>query len=38
MGTFYNRSYSLGFVSGAGLARTDVEDIRDQVYELNESI
>ena len=38
MGTTYSRSYSLGSMSRAGPTRTNVEDIHDQVYALNESM
>ena len=38
MGTSYSKSYSPGSISGAGPVGTDVEDIRDQVHALNESV
>ena len=38
MGTIYSRSHSPASVSGAGPARTDVEDICDLVHALNKSV
>ena len=36
--TTYSTSYSPGFVSRAGPAGTNVEDIHDRVHALNESV
>ena len=36
MGTTYSRSYSPDSMAGVGLAKTDVEDIRDRVHAVNE--
>ena len=38
IGTTYNRLYSPISISGARPVGTDVVDIRDQVYALNESV
>ena len=38
MGTTCSRSYSPGSLSRAGPTGTDVEDIRDWVHALNESV
>ena len=38
MDTSYSRSYSLGSMSRARLARTNTEDIRNQVHALTELV
>ena len=38
MGTTYSRSCSPASISGVGLASIDVEDLRNRVHALNESV